>query len=143
MIASPADLGSVTELWRQPESYARFLGQELSLVYRGRLLVVMPAGYGLYRVTGRLGPEQSALAGARPPGAALGRATLAAIQHLAAASGYTVTVPNAAASATSSSSDTLSWLVFATGGALIVLAWTASLRARPLQIRRGGRTPAS
>jgi hypothetical protein len=143
MIASPADLGSVTELWQQPESYARFLGQELSLVYRGRLLVVMPAGYGLYRFAGRLSPEQSTLAGARPPRAALGRATLAAIQHLAAASGYTVTVPSAVASATSSSTDTLSWLVLATGGALIVLAWTASLRARPVQIRRGARTPTS
>ena len=50
IIATKADLGSVTELWRQPQTYARFLGQELSLVYRGPLLVVMPGGYGFYRL---------------------------------------------------------------------------------------------
>ena len=47
IIASSSDLGSVTELWRQPQTYARFLGQELSLVYHGPLLVVMPNGFGL------------------------------------------------------------------------------------------------
>jgi cytochrome oxidase Cu insertion factor (SCO1/SenC/PrrC family)/thiol-disulfide isomerase/thioredoxin len=46
VIASSADLGSVTELWRNPRAYARFLGIELSLVYKQRLLVVMPNGIG-------------------------------------------------------------------------------------------------
>ncbi len=46
IIASPFDLGSVTELWRQPREYARFLGIELSLAYKQRLLVVMPNGFG-------------------------------------------------------------------------------------------------
>lgn len=40
------ELGSVTELWRQPRTYAGFLGEELSLAYHGRLLVVMPNGFG-------------------------------------------------------------------------------------------------
>jgi hypothetical protein len=44
LIARPADLGSVTALWHQPENYARFLGQEQSLNYTGALLVVMPGG---------------------------------------------------------------------------------------------------
>ncbi len=48
VIASPADLGSVTPLWRQPQAYAGFLGEELSLLYKGTLLVVMPDGFGLY-----------------------------------------------------------------------------------------------
>jgi hypothetical protein len=61
-IASPADLGAVTALWRQPQNYARFLGQELSLLYRGRLLVVMPNGYGLYQASRASNAEQSALA---------------------------------------------------------------------------------
>ncbi len=52
LVASSADLGSVTELWRQPQSYAKFLGQELSLVYRGPLLVVMPNGVGFYSASG-------------------------------------------------------------------------------------------
>jgi hypothetical protein len=42
IIASPTDLGAVTALWREPRSYARFLGLELSLAYKQRLLVVMP-----------------------------------------------------------------------------------------------------
>ena len=44
IIASPFDLGAVTGLWRQPRTYARFLGYELSLAYKQRLLVVMPNG---------------------------------------------------------------------------------------------------
>ena len=46
IIASRLDLGAVTGLWRNPRAYARFLGIELSLVYKQRLLVVMPNGFG-------------------------------------------------------------------------------------------------
>jgi cytochrome oxidase Cu insertion factor (SCO1/SenC/PrrC family)/thiol-disulfide isomerase/thioredoxin len=46
IIASPFDLGAITGLWRQPRTYARFLGYELSLAYKQRLLVVMPNGLG-------------------------------------------------------------------------------------------------
>jgi cytochrome oxidase Cu insertion factor (SCO1/SenC/PrrC family)/thiol-disulfide isomerase/thioredoxin len=46
IIAGPEDLGAVTGLWRKPTAYARFLGIELSLAYRQRLLVVMPNGFG-------------------------------------------------------------------------------------------------
>jgi hypothetical protein len=46
LIASPTDLGAVTALWRKPRSYARFLGLELSLAYKQRLLVMMPNGFG-------------------------------------------------------------------------------------------------
>jgi hypothetical protein len=52
VIASSSDLGSVTALWRQPQNYAKFLGQELSAVYNGPLLVVMPNGFGQYHVRG-------------------------------------------------------------------------------------------
>jgi len=31
-----------------PQSYARFLGQELSQVYRGAVVVTMPNGFGVY-----------------------------------------------------------------------------------------------
>ncbi|HTU94898.1 MAG TPA: redoxin domain-containing protein [Solirubrobacteraceae bacterium] len=47
IIAHPADLGAVSELWGKPRAYARFLGYELSLSYRQRLLVVMPSGFGV------------------------------------------------------------------------------------------------
>ena len=47
VISSEYDLGSITALWRKPRIYARFLGLELSSVYKQRLLVVMPNGLGL------------------------------------------------------------------------------------------------
>ena len=46
IIASQSDLGAVTSLWRNPRAYAKFLGLELSLAYKQRLLVVMPNGFG-------------------------------------------------------------------------------------------------
>ena len=48
VIASPADLGSVPSLFGKPAAYAAFLGQELGLSYSATLLVVMPAGFGVY-----------------------------------------------------------------------------------------------
>jgi hypothetical protein len=48
IISSPSDLGAVSELWDQPRAYAGFLGYELSLTSRTRLIVVMPNGVGYY-----------------------------------------------------------------------------------------------
>jgi hypothetical protein len=50
-------------LWRQPENYARFLGQELTLVNRAALLVVMPNGFGLYWAGEALAGDRAALRG--------------------------------------------------------------------------------
>lgn len=133
LIASRQDLGSVTELWHQPQDYARFLGQELSLVYGGPLLVVMPGGFGLYRPGGG---APGALTGVRAPAAgALATAALTAIRRLAAAAGHPLPAPSAAASSTSSSGDAVPWVVFALGGLVIAGAWGASLRARPPRLR--------
>ncbi len=130
MIASATDLGSVTALWRQPAEYARFLGQELSLVYRGVLLVVMPDGYGLFGT----GTRSSVLTGLASPGGALGPGALMAIQRLAAGSGHTLALPAARSSSSAGGgTDAVPWLVFAIGVALIALAWAASVRARPLR----------
>jgi protein SCO1/2 len=97
VIATPNDLGAITALWKQPASYARFLGVELSLAYAQRLLVVMPNGYGFnwqghsttsaYRVLGKL-PVDSGPSG-------LVTAAETAVRSLAAASGVRVTVPAA------------------------------------------------
>jgi cytochrome oxidase Cu insertion factor (SCO1/SenC/PrrC family)/thiol-disulfide isomerase/thioredoxin len=48
IIAKQDDLGTVTPLWQKPQTYAAYLGYELSNTYSGRLLVVMPNGYGIY-----------------------------------------------------------------------------------------------
>lgn len=139
VIASTSDLGSVTELWRQPQAYAQFLGEELSLVYRGQLLVIMPDGFGVQSVgEPASAAKPAALAGVRitSGGVALGSAAFAAVQRLAAASGYRLELPAAQSTASArGSSDTIAWIVFAIGGALIALAWTASLRARPAGLR--------
>jgi hypothetical protein len=131
VIASPTDLGSITELWRQPENYAHFLGQELADVFRGTLLVVMPNGEGVYHVGSGGGP--SGVPGAAP-GSDLGSAAITGIRRLAAASGHPLPLPatgNVPGEGPRSGSI-LPWLVFGLGLLLIGLAWTASLRARPL-----------
>ena len=139
LIASPADLGSVTELFGKPQSYAEFLGQELALLYRGPLLVLMPNGFGLYGFH-RPASARAAIAGV-PLSAAdggLGPAVVAAVRRLAAASGHPLALPSATASAAAGSSrtDTEAWIAFAAGWVLIAVAWVASLRARPLGRRR-------
>ncbi len=134
LIASPSDLGSITELWGQPQSYAQFLGQELSLIYRGALLVVMPDGFGFYHFSQPAAAEQSTLAGVRRSVAntGLAAAALTAIQRLAAASGHPLALPSAPTTSSQGGGDAAPWIVFILGGIVIVLAWTASLRARPL-----------
>ena len=59
LIAKAPDLGGVTALWGKPHQYARFLGLELGFVYKGSLLVVMPAGLG-YSTNGRSSPAADA-----------------------------------------------------------------------------------
>jgi hypothetical protein len=125
VVASAADLGSVTELWRQPQTYARFLGRELSLVYRGPLLVVMPNGYGLY--------------GTRVPAAAtdvsvpaLGAGAIDAVLRLSRAAGHPLSAPAVTVPTASTGTVPAPWIVFAIGAVLVAVAWGASLRARPL-----------
>jgi hypothetical protein len=134
LIASPADLGSISALWREPASYAAFLGEELSLVYHGLLLVVMPNGFGLYdhgQSTARYGP---AIAGIviHPTGGGLAATTITAIRRLAAASGHPLALPHVQVRANAGRANQTPWIVFGLGLVLIALAWAASLRARPL-----------
>ena len=141
IVASPTDLGSITELWRQPDNYARFLGQELSLVYRGTLLVVMPNGYGFYGPRAAAQGQRSGLSGQTPgpPGPRLGQASITAVQRLASAAGHPVSVSAVPTPTAAGAGDLEPLLVLAAGGLVVVLAWAASLRARPLG--RAGRRP--
>ena len=138
LIASPADLGAIPSLFAKPQQYADFLEQEISyLDIRQLVLVVMPNGYGFYRTRGASTSEQSALSRLAPPGRTLVASALSAIQRLAAASGHRLPTPTATTPSKRSSTDTLAWIVFAIGTVLIVLAWTASLRARPARLFSG------
>ena len=145
IIATRSDLGSVTELWRQPQTYARFLDQELSLVYHGPLLVAMPGGFGYYDPGSPHRPPPAALAGVRirAAGPGLAAASLAAVQRLASAAGHPVQIPPPPAAGTNArSTNTAAVVALAIGAALIVLAWAASLRARPPRLRRRKRASA-
>ncbi len=139
LIASASDLGSVTALWRQPQNYAQFLWQELSFAVHSRVLVVMPGGIGLYDGRQPTAGEQAVLARSHPAAADRGLVSVAAtaVEGLAAAAGHrlptTIAAPTASPRAGSGATDTVSWIVFAIGAALIAAAWTASLRARPLR----------
>jgi hypothetical protein len=132
LIATQADLGSVGELWGKPQSYAEFLGQELAEVYRGWLVVAMPAGIGVYDVGGGGGAAPPEVTGSRGP---LVSAAMHATEGLAAATGHRLTPPAAIAAPGSGSAlgsiDLGSSLALAAGAALIAAAWTVSLRARP------------
>jgi hypothetical protein len=136
LVASRGDLGSVTALWRQPETYARFLGQELAFVHKGPLLVVMPNGYGLTRL-GRPLPGQAALTGlGAPANAGLAGAAIGAVRRLAADAGHPLPVASVKAPSAGSSSDAIAWIVLAVGAVAIAIAWGLSARARPLRIGR-------
>src|SRR4029077_17586305 len=52
VISSAYDLGAVPSLFGKPQQYASFLGQEDYYLCKDELLVVMPAGYGLYKHAG-------------------------------------------------------------------------------------------
>jgi hypothetical protein len=88
VILSPSDLGTAFSLFGKPQKYAAFLGLELSYVYRNRLLVVMPNGYG-YTVKADPDPKAGAvLKKLLPPGRNATKevqAAIVAVQRLAIA----------------------------------------------------------
>jgi hypothetical protein len=83
LIASRYDLGSVPSLFGKPALYAKFLGLELRTVYSGVLVVVMPAGVGVWNGGRPIAPEEQALAGL--PKAPLAAVAEQAVKRLAAA----------------------------------------------------------
>ncbi len=92
LISHPDDLGTVTALWGKPQTYADYLGYELSLAYTGRLLIVMPSGVGVYWHANPAGATKLAAslsslrAGSAGPGA-LVAATQSAVYRIEAAAG--------------------------------------------------------
>lgn len=142
VIASAKDLGSVTALWRQPQSYAEYLGDELSLLFRGNVLVVMPNGFGLYRDGVAPGVERAALlrAGLSDEKGSLASSAVSAVRALAAASGHALSLSSAHAvsspgKSSPSARDVTAWIVFLVGAWLVAIAWWASLRARRPSLR--------
>jgi hypothetical protein len=155
VIAQPDDLGAITALWQKPASYAGFLGIELSLIYTGRLLVVMPDGFGFYWHGHSTTAAYQILAGQHigAGGGGLATAVQGAVLALAAASGVRLT-PTIAPSAggAAGAAGTAPWdvpgLVFvltlldlALGAAGVMFAWRARVLRRSRSARRTEATP--
>ena len=130
MILAPSDLGTAFSLFRQPQRYAQFLGLELGFVYRGRLLVVMPNGYG-YAVNGKPDPKSSrVLKGVPAPGADATKeveAATLAIRRLAAANGQRLEISSGGGSNTR---DRITIAAAATAGIAVIAAIALYRRQR-------------
>jgi hypothetical protein len=130
MILAPSDLGTAFSLFRQPQRYAQFLGLELGFVYRGRLLVVMPNGYG-YAVNGKPDPKSSrVLKGVPAPGADATKeveAATLAIRRLAAANGHRLEISSGGGSNTR---DRITIAAAATAGIAVIAAIALYRRQR-------------
>jgi len=94
VIATRYDLGAVPILYRKPQTYAKFLAQEDYYFWKDELLVVMPNGYGLYKLK-NLPPADKAVLAKLPKfdttnGPALAAAAERGITALAARRGLTL-----------------------------------------------------
>jgi hypothetical protein len=144
LIDSASDLGSVGALWGRPGTYARFLGTELSELYGGQVLIVMPAGFGLYGSSS--GPHALTAAelrvGAPAPaaGSQLVSSAITAVGILAKAAGHPIVIPVESATTTPAAGgggpDVVALAAFVAGLVAIAAAWGLSLSRRPLQLHR-------
>ena len=135
LIASPYDLGTASGLFGKPQAYAHFLGLELRLVFNGRLLVVMPAGFGIYHGGAPTAAEQRLLAGLAVGAGTegLNRAAALAVLRLAGAAGHVlpVTVPGVPAPASTGGGWSDRYTIAAAAGGLALLL--AASRLPPLR----------
>ena len=123
LIASAYDLGAVTSLWRKPRQYAKFLGAELQFIYKHRLLIVMPNGFGFNWPKHPSTKEYAVLSTVPIGKGAVGMldSAVTAVQKLAAASGVKVVRQRTTAATAKSGSG------FKHRRVLIVLAVVAGL----------------
>ena len=136
LIGSAYDLGAVTSLWRKPRPYAKFLGAELQFIYKHRLLVVMPNGFGFNWPKHPSTKEYAVLSTVPIGTGAVGMldSAVTAVQKLAAASGVKIVRANARGdrrTRAASHSRALIVLAAVAGLALAVLLRLALRRKRP------------
>ena len=132
VISAAYDLGSVGALWEKPQLYSKFLGSELAFLYKGRLLIVMPNGFGLNHGTA----AERKLLGKVPIGQGgdgLTASATAAVGALAAASGHQL--PKPAHPASNTARDRIVIVVAVVLIALLVLLLVPGARRR---LRRAG-----
>ncbi len=140
LISSSYDLGAITSLWRKPQTYARFLAEELSYLYKGRLLIVMPNGFGFQWLKHPTTAEYAVLKTIpiATGSAGLVAAAQTAVKRLAAAAGVKIVAP--AHVTTPAQRNTHDRLVII---AASLAALAAAVLLRFALRRRRGRTRAS
>jgi hypothetical protein len=133
VIATKTDLGAVPVLYRKPQTYARFLGQELFYFYKHNLLVVMPNGFGVYAHGPSPKGDVAAVAKLTPAGSADGNALVAAADRAVRALARRRGIELAAAPASSGGSSSNHDRIVLAGG---LLALAAAVGASLLVVRR-------
>jgi hypothetical protein len=137
LIGSAYDLGSVTSLWRKPRPYARFLSAEINFIYKQRLLVVMPNGFGFAWPKHPAAQEYALLAKLPVGPGATGMldSTVSAVQKLVNASGVKLVRTKPATAAKGGGgflhSNTFIVLAAVAGVVLLVLLRLALRRKSP------------
>lgn len=149
VIPAAFDLGAVGEFWMKPQAYASFLGIELSLVYKGPLLVVMPDGFGINWPGHSTASVSRLLAkiSVKPTGEGLLDTVQTATRTLASSAGARVsgTTISAASSGDDEGVEILIAVVvavFILGGVGLIL-WRRSARAAGGSFSTGARTAVS
>jgi hypothetical protein len=136
LIASSYDMGSVTTLYREPRTYAPFLAAEIAFVYRQRLLVVMPNGFGFNWSHHPSAPAYALLVKIpiKPGPTGLLEAARTAVQRLAAAAGIKVKAPtDVTTPAQRNSHDRLIIIAIVIAASLLAVAARFALRLRRRQ----------
>jgi hypothetical protein len=97
VISRLEDMGSATQYWNDMDNYGAFLAGEIACCVKGRLLIVMPGGFGVTYLGHSSTADRKALAGLPAPHTVpnLLPAAMNGVIKLAAASGVQLTVPDA------------------------------------------------
>ncbi len=122
VVAKASDLGPVSDLYREPQKLAEFLGLDLSALFRGGVLVVMPNGYGYVLDGAREERSSRVLADLPDPGrdqTKQAEAAIAAVRRLATAAGHTIVLTKGGVS---ESRDRITIAAAATAGIALIAA---------------------
>jgi hypothetical protein len=126
LIASRYDLGAVPTLFDKPVPYVTLLSQEVQFVYKGPILVVMPAGFAYYE-QGK-GPRAIDFSPKPADAPDLARAAVPVVQLLAKQHGVDVPIPPLGSGGGSSA-----WrdrAIIAVVAAVVALLFAVALRLR-------------
>ena len=96
VIAFTGDLGTAVSLWGHPQEYSKFLWSEITFVYKDRLLVAMPSGFGFYAGKKPVTKELGVLARVKPgkTPTPLTESAAQTVRALAASEGITLPKPS-------------------------------------------------